>query len=64
MELKYKIITGFPCNNGSAYMIILENHEPLITKNKEAYDKAMKEGYITVKVKGSATDDLNSHVTQ
>ena len=49
MKLKYKIITGFPCNNGSAYMIILENHEPLITKNKEAYDKAMKEGYIEIK---------------
>ena len=46
MKSRYKIITGFPCNNGMAYMIMLENHEPLITSNKEAYDKAIKDGYV------------------
>lgn len=48
MKSKYKIITGFPCNNGVAYMIMLENHEPLITRNKEAYAKAMNDGYVEI----------------
>lgn len=43
---KHKIITGFPCNDGKGYMIMTENFGNLITTNKEAFEKVMKDGFI------------------
>lgn len=44
--MKYKIITGFPCNNNSSYMILLVDCEPVVTTNRELFERAMSEGYV------------------
>lgn len=55
--VKHKIISGFPCNNNSFYMIMTEDYGNLVTAKKDQFDKAMADGYIELEHKEYPTKE-------
>lgn len=50
---KFKVMCGYPVNNGAYYSIHTDTNEIYLTKSKEKFDKAMAEGYFVIEPSGN-----------